>query len=218
MTQTQDYLDRFAAAARAHGMPVDELADRLAEIEQHVTDSGGDPIDEFGKPQEYARSLSRPMPRPPLSTYCGLGAGALLLVQGILATAGVDVPIGPTAVVALTGSGIAAFLVRRALRDQPAIAFAPLVTLVVFVALLVLGRPWTDLGVVLPPAVSLPAGGALAAVAGVLLVRFMPNGGRGNERTVRFSSLQLSQRALMTGALLTVTLLSLVTTWVLARG
>lgn len=224
MTETtQDYLTRYARAAKAHGVPADVIAEKITEIEQHTADGGADPFADFGDPQCYAeRSLPRTANRP-MPAVATLAAGLLLVVQaGVRSSGDTDLPIGPVLLAAAAGAASVHALHRRLAERQGSAPMTPAIPLVVFTALLVLGLPWIGVGIVLPVPVALTAGVILMAGSVPLLLRAAPRvralvGPDGVDR----SGLAAGQPAPRTMLLLlfgTVTVTGLAMLWLLARS
>jgi hypothetical protein len=52
-----EYFDTLAARMRAHGMPAGEVAGTVQDLAAYAADSGTDPREEFGPPEEFATRL-----------------------------------------------------------------------------------------------------------------------------------------------------------------
>lgn len=86
---TPEYRHRLITALRMYDVPAPRIGEAVAEVESHLADTGEDPVDAFGEPDDYARELSRSHARPrrDLTHFlvavvsfaaCGVGASALL--------------------------------------------------------------------------------------------------------------------------------------------
>lgn len=101
---TRRYLEQMMVRFVALGVPVDEAAPELVEIEAHIAQSEFDPFDELGDPQELATSLipekrRRDLYREGLRNDLLLGTiwgmATALFVQGLLSMFGSEVTSVP---------------------------------------------------------------------------------------------------------------------------
>lgn len=53
-----DYFDTLAERLRALGMPAEEVAGTVQDLAAHAADTGADPREEFGAPEEFAARLA----------------------------------------------------------------------------------------------------------------------------------------------------------------
>lgn len=58
-TDLDAYRQHLVAALRRYDVPAPRIGEAVAEVESHLADTGEDPVDAFGEPDEYARELSR---------------------------------------------------------------------------------------------------------------------------------------------------------------
>lgn len=69
---TTPYFEELAERLRAVGVPADEVAGTVDDLAAYVADSGADPRDEFGEPEEFAARLApsggAPVPEPSAAT------------------------------------------------------------------------------------------------------------------------------------------------------
>jgi hypothetical protein len=63
-TDLDEYRRQLITALRMYGVPAPRIGEAVAEVESHLGDTGEDPVDAFGDPDEYARELSRSPRRP----------------------------------------------------------------------------------------------------------------------------------------------------------
>ena len=96
MTKTaQTYRKELLFALRLRDVPGPRIAEALAEVDSHLSESGEDPLEAFGPPKAYADKVasalegSGPSWRTSLgwtaAGYAGAGAvGTLLLLDGVL--------------------------------------------------------------------------------------------------------------------------------------
>jgi hypothetical protein len=173
------YLQRLGAALSALDVPPARVGEVLAEVDEHVRDSGQDPVEAFGRPEEYARQVAdvagpavpaatRPVPQALLSVALAT-AGTLLSVEGLVALLrGGPAPLTAAVLVAVVvvpvlevGAGV---LVRR---PAPLGILAALVSTVGLwlVQAAVLVRFRTPVVTELPAAAHLVAGLVLVAAA-----------------------------------------------------
>ncbi len=115
-TEMQTYTTELLFALRTRDVPGPRIAEALAEVHSHVTETGEDPRDAFGPPRAYAEEVSAALGHPGASSgawlgpvtrtaaACGLGGsvGTWLLLDGALAFgAGESGPLGSPPVVPL---------------------------------------------------------------------------------------------------------------------
>ncbi len=91
-------------ALRLREVPSPRIAEALAEVDSHVTETGEDPVAAFGPPHEYAHELARALGvrrRQEFTTVAGVtgtvscGLGGWLLADGVHALgAGTDAVLG----------------------------------------------------------------------------------------------------------------------------
>lgn len=133
----ETYRTKLLLALRLLDVPAPFIAEALAEVDSHVTETGEDPRDAFGAPRAYAAELraaygdgfpSRPFWRDVVrwrTAAYGLAgaAGSWLLLDGVMAallgTRSLGLP--PWVAVALglvVLAGLAGFLVRLVRRDD----------------------------------------------------------------------------------------------------
>ena len=137
-TDAQTYRNELLLALRTLDVPAPRIAEALAEVDSHVTETGEDPREAFGAPRAYAAQLTAAygdsVPRSPLwrdvvrwsTAAYGLAgaAGSWLLIDGALASvSGSRGPFGlpPLAGVALglvVLAGLAVALFRLTRRDD----------------------------------------------------------------------------------------------------
>jgi hypothetical protein len=117
------YRRDLIVALRMREVPGDRIGEIVAEVESHVTDTGEDPMDAFGRPRDYAASLTSVYGRRRPWLLLGLSllgaASGWLLATGVFGlVSGVakgplppwaDLAVGallalPTAVIATRGS------------------------------------------------------------------------------------------------------------------
>jgi hypothetical protein len=89
------YLRRLGTELAARGLPGARVGQVLAEVDEHVRDSGQGPLEAFGPPAEYAERVveaAGPLPADParstpraLIAAAGTTAGTLLAVEGVAA-------------------------------------------------------------------------------------------------------------------------------------
>lgn len=97
-TDVQDYRNELLFALRMRDVPGPRIAEALAEVDSHVTETGEDPREAFGPPTAYADELTAALGGPPsprlwrsvlswsTATYAVGGAvGTWLLLDGVLA-------------------------------------------------------------------------------------------------------------------------------------
>jgi hypothetical protein len=58
-TNLDEYRQQLVVALRTYHVPAARIGEAVAEVESHLADTGEDPVDAFGEPDEYARALSR---------------------------------------------------------------------------------------------------------------------------------------------------------------
>ena len=131
-TDLQDYTSRLLLALRQRDVPGPRIAEALAEVENHVAESGEDPEDAFGSPRAYAEEVTAALrgeaahsgERPALTWsraalfalggYAGAQLvfdGALGLAQGSRATLGLPAPLALLLGLVVLGGGLAWLLV-----------------------------------------------------------------------------------------------------------
>ncbi len=80
MTLDRKYRDDLVKALRVHEISGTRIGEVVAEVEAHVTETGEDPVEAFGKPRDYARQVVAQ-----LDTATGkrsTGAAILTMVAG----------------------------------------------------------------------------------------------------------------------------------------
>lgn len=92
------YLQQLSGELVGRGLPGERVGQVLAEVDEHVTDSGEDPAQAFGPPAEYAQRVAEvagPLPPSPtqhvpraLLVAAVSTAGTLLSAEGVLALLG----------------------------------------------------------------------------------------------------------------------------------
>jgi hypothetical protein len=116
------YFERLAATLLAEGVPGDRIGEIVAELDDHVTQTGVDPVDELGPVGEVAGALAgavkdrHPWQTLVGDTLMGVAAGVAIATAGALVFGrepGVDVVVGLwfAAYMAVFTTGIA--LLRR---------------------------------------------------------------------------------------------------------
>lgn len=63
MTLDKKYRDELMVALRMHEISGARVGDVLAEVEAHVTETGEDPVEAFGRPREYAAQVAAQLDR-----------------------------------------------------------------------------------------------------------------------------------------------------------
>lgn len=58
MTLDKKYHDDLLAAMRLHEISGERAGEVLAEVDAHVTETGEDPVEAFGKPRDYAKQVA----------------------------------------------------------------------------------------------------------------------------------------------------------------
>ncbi|MGY1690085.1 HAAS signaling domain-containing protein [Geodermatophilus sp. SYSU D01105] len=71
----QSYCDALLLAMRARVVPGRRIGEVLAEVESHVAETGEDPHQAFGPPQEYADRVAEALGIPRSGTWAGLARG-----------------------------------------------------------------------------------------------------------------------------------------------
>lgn len=95
-TELQAYSNELLFALRLHDVPGPRIAEALAEVHSHVSETGEDPREAFGPPRTYAEELAAALGVPAgapfwrnaltgIGASYGLGgaAGAWLLLEGV---------------------------------------------------------------------------------------------------------------------------------------
>lgn len=67
-TDLDAYRQQLVLALRMYDVPAPRIGEAVAEVESHLADTGEDPVDAFGEPEEYARALSRSEKKSPVWT------------------------------------------------------------------------------------------------------------------------------------------------------
>jgi hypothetical protein len=138
-TDVNTYSNQLLMALRTRDVPGPRIAEALAEVHSHVTETGEDPQDAFGPPQAYADEVSAalggPAPSPfwrdvlsarTLAYFVAGAGGSGLLVNGVIASSvGQPGPLGLSGLVAvllgvavLGGLAVALALLARRRDDQ----------------------------------------------------------------------------------------------------
>ncbi|MBN1094265.1 hypothetical protein JKP75_17945 [Blastococcus sp. TML/M2B] len=103
------YRGDLILALRMRDIPGDRIGEIVAEVESHVADSGEDPREAFGPPQEYAASVSgrarTRWSRADVLVAVGSLVGGWSLATGLLGLMGGD-PVGPLPTWALLGVAV----------------------------------------------------------------------------------------------------------------
>jgi hypothetical protein len=176
-----DYLRRLRTELHALGVPSGRIGEVLAEVDEHVSDTGERPVAAFGPPDQYAARIAeetgaKPQPRPGAARSVLTGAlttaGTLLAVEGVVGlvrdhSAPVTVAVLLTALLVPVLGYTFASLVRPSGAAGCALAFGTLAAkLLVQAGVLVWFRQ--------PVVASLPAwaavGAGLAAVLALIVV------------------------------------------------
>ena len=61
--RTESWLDQLAHELAARGVGADEVASALVEVEDHLAQTSGSPLDEFGSPATYAATVASALDR-----------------------------------------------------------------------------------------------------------------------------------------------------------
>ncbi|WP_435742537.1 HAAS signaling domain-containing protein [Nocardioides sp. SYSU DS0663] len=79
MMSTDHHVDRYAhqllLALRGREVPSDRIAEVVAEVESHVAETGEDPWEAFGTPQEYAAAVAGARTAPRAWTWLAILLG-----------------------------------------------------------------------------------------------------------------------------------------------
>lgn len=123
------YRDDLILALRLRDVPGDRIGEIVAEVESHVADSGEDPREAFGAPEQYAASFTGQArarwSRADVLVALGSLAGGWALADGLLGLVSGD-PVVPLPAWVLLGAAVAILApVLRHLRHSASTARDP---------------------------------------------------------------------------------------------